>query len=163
MANESGKQRTQAAEPAAVTPSSRLAPTPLPALTAKDFTNDQEVRWCPGCGDFSILAQMKKVLAALNMPREQFVFISGIGCASRFPYYLNTYGFHTIHGRAPTIATGLKLTRPDLSVWVVTGDGDGLSCGANHLIHAMRRNVDLKILLFNNEVNGLTKGQFSPT
>ena len=164
MANESGKKRTQAAEPAtAVTPSARIAPTPLTALTAKDFASDQEVRWCPGCGDFSILAQMKKVLASLNIPREQLVFISGIGCSSRFPYYLNTYGFHTIHGRAPTIATGLKLSRPDLSVWVITGDGDGLSSGGNHLIHAMRRNVDLKILLFNNEIHGLTKGQFSPT
>ena len=133
------------------------------AWTAKDFASDQEVRWCPGCGDFSILAQMKNVLAALPIPRERFVFVSGIGCSSRFPYYLNTYGFHTIHGRAPTIATGLKLTRPDLSVWVITGDGDGLSSGGNHLIHAMRRNVDLKILLFNNEIHGLTKGQYSPT
>jgi 2-oxoglutarate ferredoxin oxidoreductase subunit beta len=164
MANESGKRRPHTAEQAmAVTPSLRLTPTPLTALTAKEFASDQEVRWCPGCGDFSILAQMKRVLASLNIPREQLVFISGIGCSSRFPYYLNTYGFHTIHGRAPTIATGLKLSRPDLSVWVITGDGDGLSSGGNHLIHAMRRNVDLKILLFNNEIQGLTKGQFSPT
>jgi 2-oxoglutarate ferredoxin oxidoreductase subunit beta len=121
------------------------------------------VRWCPGCGDYSILAQMKKALAPLGIAREQFVFISGIGCASRFPYYMNTYGFHTIHGRAPTIATGLKLARPDLSVWVITGDGDGLSIGGNHLIHAIRRNMDLKIILFNNEIYGLTKGQYSPT
>jgi 2-oxoglutarate ferredoxin oxidoreductase subunit beta len=137
--------------------------TPLNTLTAKDLASDQEVRWCPGCGDFSILAQMKKALASLGIPREKMVFVSGIGCSSRFPYYLNTYGFHTIHGRAPTIATGLKLCRPDLSVWVITGDGDGLSIGGNHLIHAIRRNVDLKILLFNNEIYGLTKGQYSPT
>ncbi len=163
MRNDSGTKRTHAAGPAAVAPSSLPASLSLPALTAKDFASDQEVRWCPGCGDFSILAQMKKVLAALPIPREKFVFISGIGCSSRFPYYLNTYGFHTIHGRAPAFATGLKLTRPDLSVWVITGDGDGLSSGGNHLIHAMRRNTDLKILLFNNEIHGLTKGQFSPT
>ena len=131
--------------------------------TAKDLASDQEVRWCPGCGDYSILAQMKKALAALGIPREKIVFISGIGCSSRFPYYMNTYGFHTIHGRAPTIATGLKLARPDLSVWVITGDGDGLSIGGNHLIHAIRRNIDLKIILFNNEIYGLTKGQYSPT
>ncbi|MER3414876.1 MAG: 2-oxoacid:ferredoxin oxidoreductase subunit beta [Gemmataceae bacterium] len=137
--------------------------TTLPTLTPKEFASDQEVRWCPGCGDYSILAQMKKVLASLGIPREKLVFISGIGCSSRFPYYLNTYGFHTIHGRAPTIATGLKLARPDLSVWVITGDGDGLSIGGNHLIHALRRNVDIKILLFNNEIYGLTKGQYSPT
>src|ERR1700752_4172377 len=137
--------------------------TPLPTLTAKDLASDQEVRWCPGCGDYSILAQMKKALATLNFPREKMVFISGIGCSSRFPYYMNTYGFHSIHGRAPTMATGLKACRPDLSVWVITGDGDGLSIGGNHLIHAIRRNVDLKILLFNNEIYGLTKGQYSPT
>jgi 2-oxoglutarate ferredoxin oxidoreductase subunit beta len=137
--------------------------TPLPTLTAKDLASDQEVRWCPGCGDYSILAQMKKVLAGVGVPREKMVFISGIGCSSRFPYYMNTYGFHTIHGRAPTIATGLKASRPDLQVWVVTGDGDGLSIGGNHLIHAIRRNVDMKILLFNNEIYGLTKGQYSPT
>ncbi len=135
----------------------------LPTLTPKDLASDQEVRWCPGCGDYSILAQMKKALAGLGIPREKFVFISGIGCSSRFPYYMNTYGFHTIHGRAPTIATGLKLARPDLSVWVITGDGDGLSIGGNHLIHAIRRNMDLKIILFNNEIYGLTKGQYSPT
>jgi 2-oxoglutarate/2-oxoacid ferredoxin oxidoreductase subunit beta len=136
---------------------------PLTVLQARDLASDQEVRWCPGCGDYSILAQMKKALAGLGIPREQFVFISGIGCSSRFPYYMNTYGFHTIHGRAPTIATGLKLARPDLSVWVITGDGDGLSIGGNHLIHAIRRNMDLKIILFNNEIYGLTKGQYSPT
>jgi 2-oxoglutarate ferredoxin oxidoreductase subunit beta len=137
--------------------------TSLPTLTAKDLASDQEVRWCPGCGDYSILAQMKKALATLGLPRENMVFISGIGCASRFPYYMNTYGFHSIHGRAPTLATGLKVARPDLQVWVITGDGDGLSIGGNHLIHAIRRNVDLKIVLFNNEIYGLTKGQYSPT
>ena len=136
---------------------------PLPTLTAKDFASDQDVRWCPGCGDYSILAQMKKVLAGLGFPREKTVFISGIGCSSRFPYYMNTYGFHSIHGRAPTFATGLKAARPDLQVWVITGDGDGLSIGGNHLIHAIRRNIDLKIILFNNEIYGLTKGQYSPT
>src|SRR5208337_1444924 len=137
--------------------------TTLPTLTAKDLASDQEVRWCPGCGDYSILAQMKKALAPLGIPREKMVFISGIGCSSRFPYYMNTYGFHTIHGRAPAIATGLKISRPDLDVWVVTGDGDGLSIGGNHLIHTLRRNVDIKILLFNNRIYGLTKGQYSPT
>jgi len=137
--------------------------TPLPTLTAKDLASDQEVRWCPGCGDYSILAQMKKALAPLGVAREKMIFISGIGCSSRFPYYLKTYGFHTIHGRAPTLATGLKMSRPDLQVWVITGDGDGLSIGGNHLIHAIRRNVDLKIILFNNEIYGLTKGQYSPT
>jgi 2-oxoglutarate/2-oxoacid ferredoxin oxidoreductase subunit beta len=135
----------------------------LPTLTAKDMASDQEVRWCPGCGDYSILAQMKKVMANLGFPRERMVFISGIGCSSRFPYYMNTYGFHSIHGRAPTLATGIKVARPDLQVWVITGDGDGLSIGGNHLIHAIRRNVDLKIILFNNEIYGLTKGQYSPT
>lgn len=139
------------------------SPMALPTLTPKDLASNQEVRWCPGCGDYSILAQMRKALAPLGIAREKFVFVSGIGCASRFPYYMNTYGFHTIHGRAPTIATGLKLTRPDLSVWVITGDGDSLSIGGNHLIHAIRRNVDLKIILFNNEIYGLTKGQYSPT
>src|SRR3954468_13427394 len=135
----------------------------LPTLTAKDFASDQEVRWCPGCGDYSILAQMKKVMATLGIPRENLVFISGIGCSSRFPYYMNTYGFHTIHGRAPAFATGLKVANPDLQVWVITGDGDGLSIGGNHLLHALRRNIDLKIVLFNNEIYGLTKGQYSPT
>jgi 2-oxoglutarate/2-oxoacid ferredoxin oxidoreductase subunit beta len=133
------------------------------ALTRKDFISDQEVRWCPGCGDYAILAQVQKVMPELGVPREKIVFISGIGCSSRFPYYMNTYGFHTIHGRAPAIATGLKVTRPDLDVWVVTGDGDGLSIGGNHLIHVLRRNVDLRILLFNNRIYGLTKGQYSPT
>src|SRR5215475_8119181 len=140
-----------------------MATTPLSTLSPKDLASDQEVRWCPGCGDYSILAQMKKALAGIGVAREKMVFISGIGCSSRFPYYMNTYGFHTIHGRAPTFATGLKLSRPDLSVWVITGDGDGLSIGGNHLIHAIRRNVDLKIILFNNEIYGLTKGQYSPT
>src|SRR5436190_17825778 len=136
--------------------------TPL-QLSPKDLATDQEVRWCPGCGDYSILAQMKKALATVGVPREKMVFISGIGCSSRFPYYMNTYGIHSIHGRAPTLATGLKIARPDLQVWVITGDGDGLSIGGNHLIHCIRRNVDLKIVLFNNEIYGLTKGQYSPT
>src|SRR6266545_4164118 len=141
-----------------------VAPTsPLNILKPADYASDQEIRWCPGCGDYSILMQTKKVLAKLGVDRSKTVFISGIGCSSRFPYYMNTYGFHTIHGRAPTFATGLKLARPDLSVWVITGDGDGLSIGGNHLIHAIRRNVDLKIILFNNEIYGLTKGQYSPT
>ena len=137
--------------------------TVTPKLTRKDFVSDQDVRWCPGCGDYSILAQVQRIMPELGLPREKFVFISGIGCSSRFPYYMNTYGFHSIHGRAPAIATGLKIARPDLSVWVVTGDGDGLSIGGNHLIHALRRNVGLKILLFNNRIYGLTKGQYSPT
>lgn len=137
--------------------------TALPVLTANDFASDQDVRWCPGCGDYSILAQMKKMLPQLGIPREKIVFISGIGCSSRFPYYLNTYGVHGIHGRAPAIATGLKCVRPDLHVWVITGDGDGLSIGGNHLIHAIRRNVDINIVLFNNRIYGLTKGQYSPT
>src|SRR6266545_2267459 len=141
-----------------------VAPTsPLNILKPADYASDQEIRWCPGCGDYSILMQTKKVLAKLGVDRSKTVFISGIGCSSRFPYYMNTYGFHTIHGRAPTFATGLKLARPDLSVWVITGDGDGLSIGGNHLIHAIRRNIDLKIILFNNEIYGLTKGQYSPT
>src|SRR6202158_3501998 len=133
------------------------------ALTRKDFVTDQEVRWCPGCGDYAILAQVQKIMPEFGIPRENIVFISGIGCSSRFPYYMNTYGFHTIHGRAPALATGLKVSRPDLDVWVVTGDGDGLSIGGNHLIHVLRRNVDLNILLFNNRIYGLTKGQYSPT
>jgi len=132
-------------------------------LGRKDFESDQDVRWCPGCGDYAILAQVQRVLPELGIPRERFVFLSGIGCSSRFPYYVNTYGFHTIHGRAPAIATGLKATRPELSVWVVTGDGDALSIGGNHLIHVLRRNVDLNILMFNNRIYGLTKGQYSPT
>lgn len=137
--------------------------TALPVLTAKDFESDQPIRWCPRCGDYSILAQMKKVLPTLGIPREKFVFVSGIGCSSRFPYYLNTYGFHSIHGRAPAIATGVKVTRPDLQVWVITGDGDGLSIGGNHTLHVLRRNVDVKVILFNNQIYGLTKGQYSPT
>ena len=131
--------------------------------SAKDFTSDQEVRWCPGCGDYIILNAVRSFLPELGLRRENIVFISGIGCASRFPYYLNTYGMHSIHGRAPTIATGLAATRPDLSIWIVTGDGDALAIGGNHLIHALRRNVNLKILLFNNRIYGLTKGQYSPT
>ncbi|HCT79622.1 MAG TPA: 2-oxoacid:ferredoxin oxidoreductase subunit beta [Micromonosporaceae bacterium] len=132
-------------------------------LSAKDFKSDQEVRWCPGCGDYAILAAMQGFLPELGIPRERIVFVSGIGCSSRFPYYLNTYGMHSIHGRAPAIATGLSVTRPDLQVWVVTGDGDALSIGGNHLIHALRRNINVKILLFNNKIYGLTKGQYSPT
>jgi len=135
----------------------------LPILTPSDFSSDREVRWCPGCGDFSILSQLKKVLAVLNVPRENMVFVSGLGCAGRLPYYLSTYGFHGSYGRAPALATGMKLANPNLQVWVVTGDGDALSAGATYLIHALRRNVDLKVLLFNNEVFGLTKGQASPT
>ncbi len=135
----------------------------LPVLKAADFASDQDVRWCPGCGDYSILAQMKKVLPELGFPREKIVFISGIGCSSRFPYYMNTYGMHSIHGRAPGFATGLKSTRPDLMVWVITGDGDALSIGGNHFIHAIRRNLDVNIVLFNNRIYGLTKGQYSPT
>ncbi len=137
--------------------------TPTAPLTRKDFVSDQDVRWCPGCGDFAILAQMQKVLPELGIPRERIVFISGIGCSSRFPYYVNTYGIHSVHGRAPTLATGLKCARPDLQVWVVTGDGDGLAIGGNHLLHALRRNVGINILLFNNRIYGLTKGQYSPT
>jgi len=139
------------------------ASRPLPVLKPKDFATDQEVRWCPGCGDYSILAQTRKVLAEAGVPREKYVFVSGIGCSSRFPYYMETYGFHSIHGRAPAIATGVKIANPDLQVWVATGDGDGLSIGGNHFIHVMRRNVGLKILLFNNRIYGLTKGQYSPT
>jgi 2-oxoglutarate ferredoxin oxidoreductase subunit beta len=140
-----------------------MSTPPTPALGRKDFVTDQDVRWCPGCGDYSILAQVQKVMPELGIPREQIVFISGIGCSSRFPYYMNTYGFHSIHGRAPAIATGLKTTRPELSVWIVTGDGDGLSIGGNHLLHVLRRNVDVNLLLFNNRIYGLTKGQYSPT
>jgi 2-oxoglutarate/2-oxoacid ferredoxin oxidoreductase subunit beta len=132
-------------------------------LTRKDFTSDQEVRWCPGCGDYAVLAAVQGFMPELGIERENIVFVSGIGCSSRFPYYMNTYGVHGIHGRAPALATGVATARPDLSVWVVTGDGDGLSIGGNHLIHALRRNVNLKILLFNNQIYGLTKGQYSPT
>jgi 2-oxoglutarate ferredoxin oxidoreductase subunit beta len=138
-------------------------PTTDEPMRAKDFTSDQEVRWCPGCGDYVILNTIRNFLPELGLRRENIAFISGIGCSSRFPYYLETYGFHSVHGRAPTVATGLALARPDLSVWVVTGDGDALSIGGNHLIHALRRNVNLTILLFNNRIYGLTKGQYSPT
>jgi 2-oxoglutarate ferredoxin oxidoreductase subunit beta len=134
-----------------------------PKYTKKDFESDQDVRWCPGCGDYAILSAVQKMMPDLGVPREDVVFISGIGCSSRFPYYMNTYGFHTIHGRAPAIATGLRLARPDLKVFVVTGDGDGLSIGGNHMLHVLRRNVNLTILLFNNRIYGLTKGQYSPT
>jgi 2-oxoglutarate ferredoxin oxidoreductase subunit beta len=137
-------------------------PKPI-KLTKKDFATDQDVRWCPGCGDYAILAAVQKALADMGEKRENTVFVSGIGCSSRFPYYMNTYGFHSIHGRAPAIATGLKVARPELTVWVITGDGDGLSIGGNHLLHALRRNVDLNIILFNNQIYGLTKGQYSPT
>lgn len=132
-------------------------------LTARDYKTDQEVRWCPGCGDYAILAALQSFMPELDVPKEKIVFVSGIGCAARFPYYMETYGMHSIHGRAPAIATGLSTSRPDLSVWVVTGDGDALSIGGNHLIHALRRNVNIKILLFNNQIYGLTKGQYSPT
>jgi len=135
----------------------------LPVYTKKDFQTDQEIRWCPGCGDYAILSAVQMVFADLGIPREKFVIISGIGCSSRFPYYVNTFGFHTIHGRAPAVATGLKIVRPDLEVWVATGDGDSLSIGGNHTIHMLRRNVGLKVLLFNNKIYGLTKGQYSPT
>ncbi|HEX4245569.1 MAG TPA: 2-oxoacid:ferredoxin oxidoreductase subunit beta [Acidimicrobiales bacterium] len=138
-------------------------PVAVPETTRKDWSSDQEVRWCPGCGDYSILAAVQMLLPDLGVRRESTVFLSGIGCAARFPYYMNTYGMHSIHGRAPAIATGLATTRPDLDVWVVTGDGDSLSIGGNHLIHALRRNVNLTILLFNNQIYGLTKGQYSPT
>lgn len=140
-----------------------MANTELPTLKAKDYKSDQEIRWCPGCGDYSILMQMQKVFADLQLKKESTVFVSGIGCSSRFPYYMDTYGVHSIHGRAPSIATGVKLANPELDVWVITGDGDGLSIGGNHTIHTIRRNVNLKIILFNNRIYGLTKGQYSPT
>ncbi len=135
----------------------------IATLTPKDFATDQEVRWCPGCGDYAILKTIQKLMPTLGRPKENQVFVSGIGCSSRFPYYMNTFGFHSIHGRAPTIATGVKLANPELDVWVVTGDGDGFSIGGNHMLHVLRRNVDMQILLFNNEIYGLTKGQYSPT
>ncbi|AUG79242.1 2-oxoacid:ferredoxin oxidoreductase subunit beta [Kitasatospora sp. MMS16-BH015] len=144
-------------------PSLNLVPKSELPLAARDFKTDQEVRWCPGCGDYAILAAVQSFMPELGIKRENTVFVSGIGCSSRFPYYMNTFGMHSIHGRAPAIATGLAASRPDLSVWVVTGDGDALSIGGNHLIHALRRNVNLKILLFNNRIYGLTKGQYSPT
>jgi 2-oxoglutarate ferredoxin oxidoreductase subunit beta len=140
-----------------------VSDTAIPVTTRKDWTSDQEVRWCPGCGDYSILAAVQLLMPDLGIRREDVVFVSGIGCAARFPYYMNTYGMHTIHGRAPAIATGLAMARPDLHVWVVSGDGDALSIGGNHLIHALRRNVNITLLLFNNQIYGLTKGQYSPT
>lgn len=153
MFNENGVIDVAAAAPEGATA----------CLSKKDFESNQDVRWCPGCGDYAVLAQVQKLLPTLGIPRENFAFISGIGCSSRFPYYMETYGMHSIHGRAPAIASGLKQARPDLSVWVVTGDGDALAIGGNHFIHAMRRNVDLKIILLNNRIYGLTKGQYSPT
>jgi 2-oxoglutarate/2-oxoacid ferredoxin oxidoreductase subunit beta len=141
-----------------------IAPTqPLPVFKPSDYASDQDIKWCPGCGDYSILMQVKKVFAKLGIDRSKTVFVSGIGCSSRFPYYMNTYGMHSIHGRATTIATGLKLARPDLNVWIATGDGDALAIGGNHFMHVIRRNVDVKILMFNNRIYGLTKGQYSPT
>jgi 2-oxoglutarate/2-oxoacid ferredoxin oxidoreductase subunit beta len=140
-----------------------MTTTALPTLTKKDFQTDQEVRWCPGCGDYAILAAVQMVFPELGIKRENFVIVSGIGCSSRFPYYMNTFGFHTIHGRAPAVATGIKANRPDLEVWVATGDGDALSIGGNHTMHMLRRNVGIKVLLFNNKIYGLTKGQYSPT
>src|SRR5215470_5020289 len=142
--------------------SGKIAPPPG-QLKKADFVSDQEVRWCPGCGDYAILNNVQKVMPELGIPREKMVFVSGIGCSSRFPYYMNTYGFHSIHGRAPAIATGVKCANPDLSVWVITGDGDALSIGGNHLMHMLRRNIGLKVILFNNQIYGLTKGQYSPT
>jgi len=139
------------------------SPTSTTSLSKSDFVAGQSVRWCPGCGDYSILANVQKVMPELNIPKEDIVFVSGIGCSSRFPYYMNTYGMHTIHGRAPAFATGLKVARPELSIWIVTGDGDGLSIGGNQLMHMLRRNLDINVLLFNNRIYGLTKGQYSPT
>ncbi len=136
---------------------------PIPVLAAKDFASDQDIRWCPGCGDYAILNHMKKILVKIGAKRENTVFVAGIGCSSRFPYYMDTYGFHSIHGRAPALATGVKVANPELDVWVITGDGDGLSIGGNHLMHILRRNVNVNILLFNNRIYGLTKGQYSPT
>ncbi|PYS82424.1 MAG: 2-oxoacid:ferredoxin oxidoreductase subunit beta [Acidobacteria bacterium] len=159
--NVSGAGPSPESEPGSVT-AGRPAPPPG-KLTKADFTSDQEVRWCPGCGDYAILNNVQKVMPELGIPREKIVFVSGIGCSSRFPYYMNTYGFHTIHGRAPAIATGIKASNPDLSVWVITGDGDALSIGGNHFMHAIRRNLDLNYILFNNRIYGLTKGQYSPT
>ena len=140
-----------------------MAEVNTPTYTKKDFESDQAVRWCPGCGDYAILAQTQKTMPTFGRKKEDFVFVSGIGCSSRFPYYMNPYGFHSIHGRAPAVATGVKIANPELSVWVITGDGDGLSIGGNHFMHALRRNMDINILLFNNRIYGLTKGQYSPT
>jgi 2-oxoglutarate ferredoxin oxidoreductase subunit beta len=159
--NVSGGGPSPESEPGSVA-AGKAAPPPG-KLKKADFSSDQEVRWCPGCGDYAILNSIQKVMPDLGIPREKIVFVSGIGCSSRFPYYMNTYGFHTIHGRAPAVATGIKASNPELSVWVVTGDGDGLSIGGNHFMHALRRNLDLNIILFNNRIYGLTKGQYSPT
>ncbi|MCA1619977.1 MAG: 2-oxoacid:ferredoxin oxidoreductase subunit beta [Acidobacteria bacterium] len=159
--NVSGGGPAPESEPGSVV-AGKAAPPPG-KLTKADFSSDQEVRWCPGCGDYAILNSIQKVMPDLGIPREKIVFVSGIGCSSRFPYYMNTYGFHSIHGRAPAVATGIKASNPDLTVWVVTGDGDGLSIGGNHFMHAIRRNLDLNIILFNNRIYGLTKGQYSPT
>lgn len=173
--NESTPRAVRPALPPTATPpvARPAKPTAPPAaqpdgdgkarLSRKDFASDQDVRWCPGCGDYAILAAVQRLLPELGIPRENLVFISGIGCSSRFPYYMNTYGMHTIHGRAPAIATGLKASRPELDVWIITGDGDALSIGGNHLIHILRRNLNVQILLFNNQIYGLTKGQYSPT
>src|SRR5262252_7187506 len=158
-----GAASTEFPEPQHRFASLTLVPKADSKLATKDFKSDQEVRWCPGCGDYAILAAFQSFLPELEVPRENLVIISGIGCSSRLPYYVNSYGMHSIHGRAPAIATGLASSRPDLSVWVITGDGDALSIGGNHLIHALRRNVNFKILLFNNRIYGLTKGQYSPT
>ncbi|MBV9211039.1 MAG: 2-oxoacid:ferredoxin oxidoreductase subunit beta [Acidobacteria bacterium] len=159
--NVSGSGPSPESEPGSVT-AGEVAPPPA-KLTKADFISGQEVRWCPGCGDYAILNNVQKVMPELGIPREKIVFVSGIGCSSRFPYYMNTYGFHSIHGRAPAVATGIKTSNPDLSVWVITGDGDALSIGGNHFIHAIRRNLDLNYILFNNRIYGLTKGQYSPT
>jgi 2-oxoglutarate ferredoxin oxidoreductase subunit beta len=159
--NVSGSGPSPESEPGSVV-AGAVAPPPA-KLTKADFVSGQEVRWCPGCGDYAILNNVQKVMPELGIPREKIVFVSGIGCSSRFPYYMNTYGFHTIHGRAPALATGIKAANPDLSVWVVTGDGDALSIGGNHFMHAIRRNLDLNIILFNNRIYGLTRGQYSPT
>ncbi len=159
--NVSGSGPSPESEPGSVV-AGKVAPPPA-KLTKADFVSGQEVRWCPGCGDYAILNNVQKVMPELGIPREKIVFVSGIGCSSRFPYYMNTYGFHSIHGRAPAVATGIKASNPDLSVWVITGDGDALSIGGNHFIHAIRRNLDLNYILFNNRIYGLTKGQYSPT
>lgn len=159
--NVSGGGPSPESEPGSVV-AGEVAPPPA-KLTRQDFISGQEVRWCPGCGDYSILNNVQKVMPELGIPREKIVFVSGIGCSSRFPYYMNTYGFHSIHGRAPAVATGIKTANPELSVWVITGDGDALSIGGNHFMHAIRRNLDLNYILFNNRIYGLTKGQYSPT
>ncbi|MBB4929324.1 2-oxoglutarate ferredoxin oxidoreductase subunit beta [Lipingzhangella halophila] len=163
MPSENGSDAAQAGGNGAVPNGLKLVPRSDVEYKMKDFKSDQDVRWCPGCGDYAILAAFQGFLPELGVPRENIVMVSGIGCSSRFPYYLSTYGMHSIHGRAPAIATGLAASRPDLSVWVITGDGDGLSIGGNHLIHALRRNVNINVLLFNNRIYGLTKGQYSPT